>query len=86
MAAMRRVLDSCAIAIPVIYDQLSNYKTIIDLREAQIDLRDKTITDAQKVIVHRERQIVRLKWHKAAIGAAGFLATGFMTYLYATKK
>ncbi len=86
MAEMRRVLDSCNVAVPIIKEQVRDLKTVINLKDVQIATRDKTISDAQGIIVHREKQIIRQKWKTGFVGTLGVIATGFMTYAYFTKR
>lgn len=86
MKDMQLVLDGCNNAVPIVQEREDELKRISSLKDKQLLKRDNDIIDFQKVLNHRESQIIRLKWSRFGVGVAGFITTSFITYLYFNKK
>ena len=59
-------------------DDIVQYKYKVKVKDSMISERNATIDTMKMVIKHREKQIVRLKWHRGILGATtvlGIIAT-----------
>ncbi len=76
------IVDSCKSAFILMNSTDRILKRELELKESAIIDRDAVIDSMQTVIKHRERQIVRLKWHRGISGVVnGILGIAIIALL-----
>ncbi len=81
---LKRV-DSAQTAFKLFRQSDSALKVELSLKQLSIVDRDTIIAQQQRVIHHREQQVIRLKWHKGILAIFDAILIGVIGYLVIFK-
>lgn len=79
--SLTRKLDSAQVAFTLFHQSDSSQRVQLSLRQSFITERDTLIAQQQRVIHHREQQIIKLKVHKGLLAAMDAVLIGLIAYI-----